>query len=233
MNIHEDIPMRKQILATILVLLIFCSSCEVPPTAPSSRATIGSDQTETSVQMESSTEVTEIIIYGDPVMYFDLSKLLKMSDIVIIGTVEEALPVIRIEGVSLGLVKGFPEYYKNVSCYNIRIEQVFKGGFSEGDLLRVDRNGGEVDGIFENYQDLQYPVEGRKYLMFINETDITDKTDYFKYMFEGTYDGFSEIIDDKLYPQELTSIFEAGTPIEDVIERVTEALDGPPPMESD
>ena len=78
-----------------------------------------------------------------------------------------------------------------------------------------------------------FPVENSHYLFFIENKQFSDKTDYFEYRFGVTYDGFSEIVDGKLYPQENTSIFEAGTPIEEVIARIMEAMEGPPPGESD
>ncbi len=209
----------KRITGVVFALLILmCSSCATNQTLASSYSS------DTTTQMETSAQVTEIIITGDPYLIDNINQLVEASDIIIIGTIEEALPVVRIEAVSLGLVFGFPEYYKNVSSYNVKVEQVYKGDVSIGGYLRLDRNGGEADGIFENQQGLNYPVEGSRYLMFINETDISDKTDYFKYVFEGTYDGFSEIIDGKLYPQENTSIFKTGMLIDDATSEIVVAL---------
>ena len=180
--------------------------------------------TETSALPNTSEQITEIKVSGVPNLYDDIDSLVVISDIIIIGTIDKALPVIRIEAVSLGLVSGETEYYKNVSSYQVRIEQVFKGDFSAGELFRVDRNGGLAEGIYENHVGMNYPVEGSTYLMFIDETGATDKTDYFMYMFEGTFDGFSEIIDGKLYPQENTSIFKTGMLVEDATAEIVSAL---------
>ncbi len=112
--------MRKLFFATVLVLLIFCTSCATQPAAPANDAIQEPTQTETSVKTAGSTEVTEITVLGDPSLYNDLDLLIKISDIIIIGTVEEALPVVRVEAVSLGLVSGSTEDYKNISSYNIK-----------------------------------------------------------------------------------------------------------------
>lgn len=215
----------KKILSILLVfLLMICSSCLAQQNQPSDHSPQAPTMTETSALPIPSEQVTEIKVSGVPNLYDDINSLVGNSEIIIIGTIEEALPVVRIEAVSLGLASSDTEYYKNVSSYQVRIEQVFKGDFSAGELFRVDRNGGLAEGIYENLVGMNYPVEGSKYLMFIDETSITDKTDYFMYMFEGTFDGFSEIIDGKLYPQENTSIFKTGMFVEDATAEIVSAL---------
>ena len=74
---------------------------------------------------------TEILIDSCSSPYSTLEELIKYGDIIIVGTVEKALPVVRIDKVALGLVEGTPEFYQNVSPYQIKIIQTIKGDFSE------------------------------------------------------------------------------------------------------
>lgn len=233
MNIQEDFPMRKQILATALVILIFCTSCAVQPTAIASDADEESIEAETSARAETSIEITEYTVLIEPIIIDDMYRFVEDTDIIIIGMVEEALPVVRIDASSLGLVSGDPGFFENISSYQVRIEQVIKGDVSADETIRIDMHGGTAEGVFENYIGMIFPVENSHYLFFIENKQFSDKTDYFEYRFGVTYDGFSEIVDGKLYPQENTSIFEAGTPIEEVIARITEAMEGPSPVESE
>ena len=224
MNIQEDLPMRKQSLTSVLVLLIFCTSCVAQQSPPSSLATEKAIQTTASAQTESSIELIEITGLIEPILIDDIYRYVEDSDIIIIGTVEEALPVVRIEAVSLGLIHSDSEIYENISSYQIRIEQVIKGDIAAGGTIRVDMSGGEAEGVRESFIGLQYPNEGITYLMAIDEREITDKTDFFQYKFVGTYDGFSEIIDGKLYPQENTSIFKTGMFVEDAAAEIVSVL---------
>ena len=168
---------------------------------------------------------TEIIFSGAPILYDSINKLVQHSDLIVVGKVEKALPVVRIDAVALGLVVGPSSLEKNVSSFQIRIDKVIKGGFSPGDTVQVDMSGGIADNIYENYIDINYPVEGLTYLMFIDRTNYTDANRYFMYMFVGSYDGFSEIADGKIFPQENTSIFEKDSSIDDVLQKITDTIE--------
>lgn len=205
------------LLLTLLLLFVCaCGHASTPISSESSKP--GTLQTD-------STETTEVIFSGSPMLISDINKLISLSDIIIVGYVDEALPVVRIDAVALGLVKGIPELKKNVSCFQIRIDQVLKGDFVPGNTVRVDISGGDAEGINEVYENLQFPLEGSTYLMFIEKTDRTEENKYFLYRFVGTFDGFSEIVDGKIVPQENTSIFKNGTPINEVITTVSEAIE--------
>jgi len=181
-------------------------------------------ETETSIKNDPA-ETTEVVFKGSPMLISDINKLISFSDVIIVGKVNKALPVVRIDAVALGLVKGIPELEENVSCYQIRIDQVVKGDFAPGDTIRVDMLGGLAEGINEIYEDLQFPSEGSTYLMFIEKTDRTEENKYFLYRFVGTFDGFSEIVDGKIVPQKNTSIFKSGTLINEVITTVSGAIE--------
>jgi len=167
---------------------------------------------------------TVITFSGAPQLFDSINKLVQQSDLIIVGKVEKALPVVRIDAVELGLVEGPSSLEKNVSSFQIRIGQVIKGGFSPGDTIQVDMSGGLADNIYENYIDTNYPVEGLTYLMFIDRTRYTEVNKYFMYMFVGSYDGFSEIADGRIFPQENTSIFEKGSSVDDALQKITEAI---------
>lgn|GEM_PF-1967963 len=167
---------------------------------------------------------TVITFSGAPQLFDSINKLVQQSDLIIIGKVEKALPVVRIDAVALGLVEGLPSLEENVSSFQIRIDQVIKGGFSPGDTIQVDMSGGLADNIYENYIDTNYPEEGLTYLMFIDRTNRTEANQYFLYMFVGSFDGFSEIADGRIFPQENTSIFEQGSSVDDALQKITEAI---------
>ena len=183
--------------------------------------TAAGDETSASTK----NDPTEIIFSGAPLLYDSINKLVEQSDLIVVGKVEKALPVVRIDAVELGLVVGPSSLEKNVSSFQIRIDKVIKGGFSPGDTILVDMSGGLADNIYENYIDINYPVEGLTYLMFIDRTNYTEANQYFMYMFVGSYDGFSEIADGKIFPQEHTSIFEKSSSIDDVLQKIKDTIE--------
>ena len=52
-----------------------------------------------------------------------------------------------------------------------------------------------------------------------------EENKYFMYMFVGTFDGFSEIVDGKIIPQENTSIFKKGISLDEALKAITEAVE--------
>jgi len=210
----------KKTFALLIFALFLVFGCSCSRTS----SEIISESSKPTILPTDSTEITKVNIEVAPLMFSDINLLVSNSDAIIVGYVDKALPVVRIDAVALGLVEGIPELEKNVSSFQIRIDQVLKGDFIQGDTIRVDRNGGLAEGINEVIQDLQYPSEGSTYLMFIKKTDGTEENKYFMYMFLGTSDGFSEIVDGKIVPQKNTSIFKSGTPVNEVITTVSEAI---------
>ena len=213
--------MKKLFILILLPLLLLLGcSCSCVSTGTNVESL-----TSTASSSDSS-KITEVVINGFPFLITDINFLVAHSDFIIVGKVDKALPVVRIDAVALGLVEGIPELKKNVSSFQISVDQVIKGDIVPGDTIRVDRNGGLAEGINEIYEDdLQYPREGSTYLMFICKTEFTEENKYFMYMFVGTYDGFSEIVDGKILPQENTSIFQSGTSIDEVIASVSKVVE--------
>jgi len=212
--------MKRKLASLIFaLLLVFGCSC--------SRVSyeINVESSKPTILPTDSTEITEVTFKVSPRMFSDIKLLASKSDLIIVGYVDKALPVVRIDAVALGLVKGIPELEENVSCYQIRIDQVVKGDFAPGDTIRVDMLGGLAEGVNEIYEDLQFPSEGSTYLMFIEKTDRTEENKYFLYRFVGTFDGFSEIVDGKIVPQKYTSIFKSEAPINEVMTTVSEAIE--------
>lgn len=211
----------KKTFASIIfaLLLVFGCSC--------SRASseINVETSKPTILPTDSTEIAEVTFKVLPQMFSDIKLLASKSDLIIVGYVDKALPVVRIDAVKLGIVKGIPELEKNVSSFQIKIEQVMKGDFKPGETIQVDMSGGNAEGINEIFENVQFPSEGLTYLMFIDKTAYTEENKYFMYMFLGTFDGFSEIVDGKIVPQENTSIFKNGTPINEVITTVSEAIE--------
>ena len=211
----------KKTFASLLLTLLLLFSCACGHASTS----ISSESSKPDTVQTAPAETTEVVIKGAPMLISDINKLISLSDVIIVGKVEKALPVVRIDAVNLGLVKGVADLKENVSCYQIKIDQVVKGDFAPGDIIRVDMLGGLAEGISEIYEDLQYPSEGSTYLMFIEKTDRTEENKYFLYRFVGTFDGFSEIVDGKIVPQKNTSIFKSETPINEVMTTVSEAIE--------
>ncbi len=212
--------MKKKIVLLLVILIwVFGISC--------SRASseINAESSKSPTLLTESAEITEITVAITPLMISDIKVLVSNSDIIIVGYVEKALPVVRIDAVKLGLVKGVSELEENVSCYQVRIGQVMKGDYDPGDMIRVDMLGGLAEGFDEIYMGLQYPVEGSTYLMFIEKSDRTEKNKYFMYRFVGTFDGFSEIVDGKIEPQKYTSIFEKGVSLDEALKEINEAVE--------
>lgn len=134
--------MKKSFLMVVFALLLLIgSSC--------SRTSAGI-HAESSIPTALSTDssrTTEAVISESPFLITDLNFLVSHSDYIIIGKVDEALPVVRIDAAALGLVEGIPKLEKNVSSFQIKIDQVIKGDIAPGDTIRVDRNAGLAEGI--------------------------------------------------------------------------------------
>lgn len=205
---------------TIFLLLLSGTSCS------RYSAGIHAESSNPAALSSDSSQTTEVFIEEAPFLITDIDFLVSQSDFIFVGKVEKALPVVRIDAVALGLVEGIPELEKNVSSFEIRADQVLKGEIAPGDTIRVDRSGGLAEGINETYEDdPPYPREGSTYLMFICKTEFTEENKYFMYMFVGTYDGFSEIVDGEILPQKNTTIFKSGTPIDEAIASVSDAIE--------
>lgn len=207
-------------LLTLFLLLLSGGSC--------SRSSMGihAESSNPAALSSDFSPITEVFIEEAPFLISDIDFLVSQSDFIFVGKVEKALPIVRVDAVALGLVEGISGLKKNVSSFEIRADQVLKGEIAPGDTIRVDRSGGLAEGINEIYEDdPPYPREGSTYLMFIYKTEFTEENKYFMYMFVGTYDGFSEIIDGKILPQKNTTIFKSGTPIDEAIASVSDAIE--------
>lgn len=210
----------KKTLALLLLILLLLFACACGRASTN----ISSESSKPGTVQTDPAETTEVVFKGSPMLISDINKLISLSDLIVVGKIDKALPVVRIDAVALGLVVGPSKHEKNVSSFQVKIEQVMKGVFKPGETIQVDISGGLAEGINEIFENVQYPSEGSTYLMFIDKTDYTAENKFFMYMFVGTFDGFSEIVDGKIVPQKYTSIFKSGTPINEVVTTVSEAI---------
>jgi len=155
----------------------------------------------------------------DPVMYPSLEKLLAVTDIVIIGTVIETLPTVRLTQSDNELWKSALWEDFNLTPALIQIDEVLRssaGDVTAGDTIRIDQMGGFAGSVDEQIKWIKYPEAGSSYLMFIHYNESADSNEYLTYEYASVFDGMMEITDGKVYPSKASQIFESGISVEDV-----------------
>lgn len=154
-----------------------------------------------------------------PITYTSLLELLADTDIVIIGTVEETLPAVRLTKSDNDLWEGaFWEDF-NVTPSLVHVEEVLKsdaGDIAAGDTMRIDQMGGLADNVNETIDWIKLPEVGSSYLMFITFNESANTDEYMTYEYSSVVDGLMRITDGKVYPPEGSQVFESGISVEDV-----------------
>jgi len=154
-----------------------------------------------------------------PMMYTSLEELLADTDIVIIGTVKETLPAVRLTESDNDLWKSaFWEEF-NVTPSLIQVDEVLRsneGDVTVGDTIRIDQMGGFADNVKETIDWIKFPEVGSNYLMFITFNQSADTDAYLTYEYSSIVDGLMEITDGKVYPPKASQIFASGMSVEDV-----------------
>ena len=135
----------------------------------------------TPLNKETAAAETTLLLHAqiDPVMYPDLEKLLAVTDIVIIGTVKETLPAVRLTQSDNDLWKSAVWEEFNVTPSLIQVDEVLKsdaGDVTTGETIRIDQMGGFADNINETISYIKYPEVGSSYVMFITFHDSAEQT---------------------------------------------------------
>jgi len=183
----------------------------------------GTPMTSSFIPLNKDTTAAETTLWMhqqiEPIMYPSLEKLLAVTDIVIIGTVKETLPAVRLTQSDNDLWKSAVWEDFNVTPSLIQVDEVLKsdsGDVTAGETIRIDQMGGFVDNINETIDWIKYPEAGSSYLMFINFNESADSNEYLTYEYSSIVDGFMQIADGKVYPPKASQIFESGISVEDV-----------------
>lgn len=154
-----------------------------------------------------------------PMMYTSLEKLLTVTDIVIVGTVKETLPAVRLTQSDNDLWKSAVWDEFNVTPSLIEVDEVLScdaGDVTAGKTIRIDQMGGFADNVKETIDWIKYPEVGSSYLMFITFNESANTEEYMTYEYSSIVDGLMQITDGKVYPPKASQIFESGTSVEDV-----------------
>ncbi|MEI8200439.1 MAG: hypothetical protein WCG21_10270 [Eubacteriales bacterium] len=155
----------------------------------------------------------------EPMIYPTLEKLLDDTDIVIIGTVKETLPVVRLTQSDNDLWKSAVWEEFNVTPSLIQVDEVLwkdAGDITAGDTIRIDQMGGFAGNVKETISYIKYPEVGSSYLMFITFNESGNTDEYLTYEYASEVHGFMQITDGKVYPRAGSQIFESGISVEDV-----------------
>jgi len=154
-----------------------------------------------------------------PMIYPSLEKLLADTDIVIIGTVKDTLPAVRLTQSDNDLWKSAVWDEFNVTPSLIQVDEVLRsdaGDITAGNTIRIDQMGGFADHVKETIDWIKYPEASSSYLMFITFNESTNTDEYMTYEFSSIVDGFMQITDGKVYPPKASQIFASGISVEDV-----------------
>ena len=175
----------------------------------------------TKVNGESTSAETTLWLHQqiEPVIYPTLEKLLTDTDLVIIGTVKETLPVVRLTQSDNDLWKSAVWEEFNVTPSLIQVDEVLKsdaGDVTAGETIRIDQMGGFSDNVNETISYIRYPEVGQSYVMFIAFQDSVDTNEYLTYEYSSIIDGLMQITDGKVYPPQLSQIFKSGISVENV-----------------
>jgi len=155
----------------------------------------------------------------EPMIYPTLEKLLADTDIVIIGTVKETLPAVRLTQSENDMWKSAVWEEFNITPSLIQVDEVLKsdvGDVTAGETIRIDQMGGFVDNINETISYIKYPDVGSSYVMFITFNESANTDEYMTYEYSSIVDGLMQITDGKVYPPKASQIFESGISVEDV-----------------
>jgi len=179
------------------------------------------DTSQTSGRSDSSAAETTLWLHQqiEPMIYPSLEKLLADTDIVIIGTVKETLPAVRLTQSDNDLWKSAVWDEFNVTPSLIQVDEVLwsdSGDVTAGDSIRIDQMGGFVENINETISYIKYPDVGSSYLMFISFNESANTDEYLTYEYASEVHGFMQITDGKVYPRAASQIFESGISVEDV-----------------
>ncbi len=199
--------MKKNAFIILLIAMFFLSACSV--NMPSDVASFQSNIAEQPTSP--STEIVRYQLY--PILFPSLQKLVETSEIIIVGKVSSS-SINRIDLQTEGNVSGEIEMFTNVSSFYIDVSQVIKGKVPSDMKLKVDLLcGGEVNGYVEIYEpEIPSPNVGEQYVFFINAQEKNKDREFFKYKFEGSFDGFVKIENCKVIPpQNSDSVFEETT----------------------
>lgn len=157
--------------------------------------------------------------YNDdhPGTFTSIDDLLLKSDYVFIGTVSSVSPAVRINRAeyNLRVIDGFE--YSNITTSYFIVEEVISGDLQVGDSVQVDQFGGVAEGVNDIWENVTYPIEGNKYLVFIVSAKDRGGEKHFENMFTGAFDGFYEIDGAMLIPQDDRSFLDEGELLENVL----------------
>jgi len=139
------------------------------------------DSSLTKVNSESTSAETTLWLHQqiEPMIYPTLEKLLADTDLVIIGTVKETLPAVRLTQSDNDLWKSAVWEEFNVTPSLIQVDEVLKsdaGDVTTGETIRIDQMGGFADNINETISYIKYPEVGSSYVMFITFHDSAEQT---------------------------------------------------------
>src|SRR5665647_1497433 len=144
------------------------------------------DTSPTSEQEGASAAERTVLLHVqvDPILYPTLEKFLAVTDIVIIGTVLDTLPTVRLKKSDNDMWKS--AFWKdfNITPALIQVDEVLRsdaGDVTAGDTIRIDQMGGFADNVKETISWIKYPEIGSSYLMFINFNESADTNEYLTY----------------------------------------------------
>lgn len=224
----------RRVIVWVCAVLLFSASITLaiilsgkqPETKPQS-ALAGSTSEQPTESTEASQNLT--IVYNDdhPGTFASIDDLLLKSEYVFIGTVSSVSPAVRINRAeyNLRVEDGFE--YSNITTSYFVVEEVISGDLQVGDSFQVDQFGGVAEGVNDVWENVTYPAQGNKYLVFALPKAEHGGEKHFENMFTGAFDGFYEIDGSTLIPQDERSFFNEGESLENALASINAAKEMP------
>lgn len=218
---------KVQVVLLLILGVIFVSSCSnlgnsyydssIEPASNISALTT----VEQSLSLtEFAQENPEVSAKVEPVLMRSLENLIDESDYIIIATVTDILP-----SFTVSTDHKITDAFSGLGCTNytpylLTVDQVISGDAAVNETIRIDLMGGEASGVKFTCSPIAYPEINTTYLMFLQDFDwvIEHDLEYNRIVFTGYYDGFYKVDEDKLFPNEHSTLIPVGTPLQDVIE---------------
>jgi len=154
-----------------------------------------------------------------PASFSTLEDLLKVTDIVIVGTVESSLSSVTLNKSDSELFQNIPVDKFFIDSVNVRVDEVIwsdEATIGVGDTIRIDAVGTFSADAVGAAEYVPTPEVGWSFLMFISFHESEDTGAYLTYEFSSRADGFINITSAELYPCDDSQVFISGTTIEEV-----------------
>ncbi len=222
--------MRKLLLITIVLLLLFCIACTdskgaatVNDTPPASPITAVSETPQPRVTFEPWEKYQDVV----PMIQFDWGTYQSLDEFV-----DEIshITVATVVDIEVFLYDEEPEregdlLQDTMIKYTVSIDEPLKGGLAQGGTIAAWQRGWRYNDV-NLWHPYIPPLEyDRTYLLFFNKNDYPFELLDVDYYLGMSFESYPEIKDGKLYPHPYSNLFSEGQPLEDTVSSITQLVE--------